>query len=47
MAGKTNQQLRAEPVVGRLKPGFGYRHVLRQQDVADFLRLLPDWGRLA
>jgi hypothetical protein len=35
------------PVVRRLKPGFGYRHILRQQDVADFLRLLPDWGRLS
>jgi hypothetical protein len=35
------------PVVHRLKPGFGYRHVLRQKDVAEFLRLLPDWGQLA
>lgn len=35
------------PVVQRLKPGLGYRHVLRQQDVAVFLRLLPDWGQLA
>ncbi len=32
--------------VYRLKPGYGYRHVLRQQDVAKFLRLLPDRHRL-
>jgi hypothetical protein len=35
------------PVVYRLKPGFGYRHVLRQKDVRGFLQLLPDWGRLS
>ncbi len=34
------------PVLHRLKPGFGYRHVLRQKEVLDFLRLLPDWERL-
>jgi hypothetical protein len=32
--------------VSRLKPGFGYRHVLRQKDVASFLELLPDPERL-
>jgi len=35
------------PAVQRLKPGFGYRHVLRQRDVTDFLRLLPDWERFS
>jgi hypothetical protein len=35
------------PVVHRLKPGFGYRHVLRQRDVLDFVGLLPDWPRLS
>jgi hypothetical protein len=35
------------PVLRRLKPGFGYRHVLRQKEVADFLRLLPGWERLS
>src|SRR6516162_7408363 len=30
------------PTVYRLKPGFGYRHVLRQRDVTSFLELLPD-----
>ena len=33
--------------VYRDKPGFGYRHVLRQEDVRTFLPLLPDWERLA
>jgi hypothetical protein len=35
------------PSVHRLKPGFGYHHVLRQHDVATFCRLLPDWGPLS
>jgi hypothetical protein len=33
--------------VERHKPGFGYRHVLKQRDVAAFLRLLPDWSELS
>jgi hypothetical protein len=32
--------------VYRLKPGFGYRHVLRQKDLTSFLELLPDRERL-
>jgi hypothetical protein len=39
--------LPGQPVVHRLKPGFGYRHVLRQKDVTDFLGLLPDWEELS
>jgi hypothetical protein len=38
---------RPYPLVERHKPGFGYRHVLRQADVAAFLHLLPDWAQLA
>jgi hypothetical protein len=38
---------RSSLAVHRLKPGFGYRHVLRQKDVTDFLRLLPGWERLS
>jgi hypothetical protein len=34
------------PVVHRLKPGLGYRHVLRRQEVTAFLQLLPDWRQL-
>jgi hypothetical protein len=35
------------PVLHRLKPGFGYRHVLKQKEVSAFLRLVPDWERLS
>jgi hypothetical protein len=38
---------RDHPVVHRLRPGFGYRHILRQSDVLDFVRLLPDWRALS
>jgi hypothetical protein len=36
-----------EPAVHRLKPGFGYRHILRQKDVVEFVRLLPEWEELS
>src|SRR5262249_50828822 len=42
-----NNPARAQPSVHRLKPGVGYRHVLRQKDVAAFLGFLPDWERLS
>jgi hypothetical protein len=35
------------PVLHRLRPGFGYRHILRQDDVRRFVRLLPDWEELS
>ncbi len=35
------------PSVVRRKPGFGYRHVLRKDDVERFIRLLPDWNELS
>jgi hypothetical protein len=34
-------------VVQRLRPGFGYRHILRQKDVLAFVQLLPDWAELS
>jgi hypothetical protein len=34
-------------VVQRLRPGFGYRHILRQKDVLAFIQLLPDWAELS
>ena len=35
------------PVVDRKKPGQGYRHLLRQRNVLDFIGVLPDWGELS
>src|SRR5262249_6302388 len=32
--------------ISRLRPGTGYRHVLRCDDVYAFVHLLPDWDRL-
>ena len=37
----------AELRVCREKPGRGYRHLLRQEDVRRFLGLLPDWEELS
>ncbi|MCW8879322.1 MAG: hypothetical protein OQK04_03875 [Kangiellaceae bacterium] len=30
-------------VVDRIRPGKGYRHVLRKKDIHDFVELIPDW----
>lgn len=38
---------RSYPLVERHKPGFGYRHVLKIREVAEFIRLLPDWSELS
>jgi hypothetical protein len=35
------------PVVDRLRPGRGYRHVLHQKDIHRFIGLLPDWSELS
>ena len=35
------------PVVDRKRPGEGYRHVLYQRDIHQFIALLPDWDELA
>ncbi len=37
----------AELRVYREKPGRGYRHLLRQEDVRRFIGLLPDWEELS
>lgn len=37
----------ATPVLDRRKPGFGYRHVLKQRDLATFIDLLPEWQELS
>lgn len=37
----------ALPVVDRQRPGAGYRHLLKQQDIYDFIALLPDWPELS
>jgi hypothetical protein len=37
----------AELRVYREKPGPGYRHLLRQEDVRRFIGLLPDWEELS
>lgn len=36
-----------EPVIDRQRPGAGYRPVLMQRDVEEFIALLPDWGEMA
>jgi hypothetical protein len=38
---------RDQPVLHRQRPGFGYRHILRQEDVHRFVDLLPGWERLS
>jgi hypothetical protein len=37
----------SDVVIYRERPGEGYRHVLRQPDVEQFLALLPDWEALS
>jgi hypothetical protein len=34
-------------VVDRRRPGKGFRHLLKQQDIKDFIRILPDWNELS
>jgi hypothetical protein len=38
---------RAAPIIERHKPGIGFRHILRKNDVRRFIRLLPDWQELS
>lgn len=38
---------RGHPIVVRERPGRGYRHLLTQKHVHDFLAILPDWPTLA
>ena len=35
------------PVVDKERPGKGYRHVLRKQDIHDFISIVPDWEQLS
>lgn len=39
--------LQTAPVIDRLKPGIGYRHILKRKDVRAFIELLPDWQELS
>jgi len=34
-------------VIERERPGQGFRHVLRKQDIVKFIGLLPDWEQLS
>lgn len=34
-------------VIDRERPGRGYRHLLRREDILDFINILPDWDELA
>lgn len=34
------------PVIDRKRPGPGYRHLLKQKDIVDFLDILPHWPEL-
>jgi hypothetical protein len=35
------------PVIDRKRLGKGYRHLLKQKDVYDFISILPDWNELS
>jgi len=35
------------PVVDRKRPSAGYRHVLKQKDIYDFIAILPNWTQLS
>ena len=37
----------ALPVIDRKRPGDGYRHLLKQKDIYDFIAILPDWSELS
>jgi hypothetical protein len=36
-----------QPVIDRRRPGSGYRHLLMKEDVARFVRILPNWNQLS
>ena len=36
-----------QPVIDRRRPGKGFRHLLKQKDVLDFISILPDWNELS
>ncbi|MGH9752984.1 MAG: hypothetical protein ACREA2_09385 [Blastocatellia bacterium] len=35
------------PEIVRKRSGKGYRHLLRQKDIYDFIEILPDWDKLS
>jgi hypothetical protein len=35
------------PIIDRRRPGKGYRHLLKQRDIMDFIGILPDWSELS
>ena len=35
------------PAIDRRRPGEGYRHVVSKRDMARFIRLIPEWDRIA
>src|SRR5438045_3516398 len=35
------------PVIDRKRLAKGYRHLLKQKDVYDFISILPDWNELS
>ena len=37
----------AVPAIDRMRPGDGYRHLLKKRDIDDFIELLPDWSELS
>ncbi len=47
---KTPNYYRAEQaslVIDRKRPGAGYRHLLKQKDILEFIGILPDWAELS
>ena len=37
----------AFPVIDKERPGYGYRHLLRRDDVIRFLEIVPTWNELS
>ncbi len=35
------------PLIDRQRPGKGFRHLLKQKDILDFIGILPDWDELS
>ena len=38
---------RSGPLIQREQPGAGFRHVVRKNDIVQFIGLLPDWDELS
>ncbi len=35
------------PVIDRQRPGWGYRHLVRKDDLRKFIRLVPEWEEIS